>query len=133
MPVLRRCATALPVAAYRELGSSLPFFATTLAEAEAEAGEIEAALATVNGAIAETERHGQRWFEAETHRVRGENFAQTRSDEHGAGRASPYYCHRYRATAEARSFELRATMVLAKLYINHMGAQLMRIAFWPVR
>ncbi|MGO9634301.1 MAG: hypothetical protein ACLPX1_10440, partial [Steroidobacteraceae bacterium] len=45
---------------------------TALAEAELEAGEIEAALASINHTVALTERTGQRWNEADTHRARGE-------------------------------------------------------------
>ena len=43
-----------------------------LAEVEAEEGQLETANATVDRALAETERTGHRWFEAETHRIRGE-------------------------------------------------------------
>ena len=58
-----------------ELGMILntPLWDTILAEAEAEAGEIDVALATIDQTIAESERTGQRWFEAESHRVRGES------------------------------------------------------------
>jgi predicted RNase H-like nuclease len=50
----------------------MTLFETALAEAEAEAGEIEAALATIDHAVALTERTGQRWSEADTHHARGE-------------------------------------------------------------
>jgi hypothetical protein len=46
-------------------------FKAVLAEAEAQGGEIEAALSTIDSAIAVSERTGQRLDDAETHRVRG--------------------------------------------------------------
>jgi hypothetical protein len=36
------------------------------------AGEIETALASIDRAVGLTERTGQRWNEADTHRARGE-------------------------------------------------------------
>jgi hypothetical protein len=50
------------IGACHKLGNALwtPLFETALAEAEAEAGEIEAALVSIEHAISETERTGQR-------------------------------------------------------------------------
>jgi predicted ATPase len=49
-----------------------PLNDTILAEAETEAGEFDAALATSDHAFAESARTGQRWLDAELHRARGE-------------------------------------------------------------
>src|SRR5277367_858419 len=58
-----------------------------LAEADAECGHIEAALAAIDGAIAESERTGQRWFDAEFHRTRGEIlFKRDASEERRVGK-----------------------------------------------
>jgi hypothetical protein len=46
--------------------------AAWLAWGLADAGRIEEGLAIVNQAIAESERSGLRWFDAESHRVCGE-------------------------------------------------------------
>src|SRR5271163_2723450 len=43
-----------------------------LALEEARAGEIDPALVTLDHSLASNERTGQRCFEAETHRIRGE-------------------------------------------------------------
>jgi predicted ATPase len=61
------------IAACHDMGNVLftTLFETALAETEAEAGEIEAALASIDHAVALTERTGQRWNEADTHRARG--------------------------------------------------------------
>ncbi|MFZ2106594.1 MAG: hypothetical protein WAV18_14675 [Roseiarcus sp.] len=58
-----------------------PLIDTRLAEAEAEMGEIAAALATLEETLGRTERTGQRWFDAELHRIRGQIlFQQTPAD-----------------------------------------------------
>ena len=49
----------------------VPLLETALASVEAEADQFDAALASINHALAETGRTGQRWFEAETHCVVG--------------------------------------------------------------
>ena len=62
------------IATLREQGVVLYTIAleTVLAEVEAQEGQLEAANATVDRALTDTERTGHRWFEAETHRIRGE-------------------------------------------------------------
>ena len=55
-----------------EQGSVTTFFETLLAEAEAEAGESDVAFRTINHALAASERTGLHWYDAETHRIRGE-------------------------------------------------------------
>ena len=101
----------------RQQGNTLvrPFYSALLAELEAEAGEIDAAVATINRALAETERTGQRTFEAEAHRIRGDislkrDPANTAAAEE-AFRAATGIAQRQ----EAKSFELRAALSLAKL------------------
>ena len=84
-----------------------PCLATALAKVEAEAKQLEPALATIDRAIAEAERSGQRWYEAETHRIRGEILLRARFGKHGASRGSLPHRHRHRAAAEGE--ELRAT------------------------
>jgi predicted ATPase len=62
---------AIAVLRDQGVGLFLPFLATLLAEAQGEAGEVERALACIDETIAEIERGGQRWCEAESYRVRG--------------------------------------------------------------
>jgi predicted ATPase len=92
------------------------FFETILAEAEAEADETDVAFCTINRALAVSERTGLRWYEAETHRMRGEILLKR-----DPGNASPAEDAFLTAIAvaqaqKARSFELRAALSLAKLY-----------------
>jgi predicted ATPase len=93
-----------------------PLFGTLLAEAEAAAGELDAALASVNAQLAAMEQTGERWFEAEVHRARGEILLK-----HDAANTAPAEEAFLNAVAiaqrqKARSFELRAALSLAKLY-----------------
>jgi predicted ATPase len=80
------------------------------------AGETDAGLRRLDDALAELPRTEQRWYEAEMHRIRAEillkrDQADTASVEQALQTAI--------ATAQrqqARSFELRAALTLAKLY-----------------
>ena len=106
------------IAACREqgVGNFTPLFATALAEAEVEASEIEAALATIDRVIADSERTGQRWLDAESRRIRGEILFK----RDPANTAPPEEAF-LTATAvaqeqKAKSFALRAALSLAELY-----------------
>ena len=99
-----------------EQGSVTTFFETLLAEAEAEAGESDVAFCTINHALAASERTGLHWYDAETHRIRGEillrgNSADTLTAEEAFQRAIAVA-----GEQGARSFGLRAALSLARLY-----------------
>jgi predicted ATPase len=93
-----------------------PFSGTLLAEVEAEGGGVEAGLKLLNAALTSIEHTGERWFEAEVNRVRGELLLRLEQpDDNGAEDA-------YKRAIEiarnqlARTFELRAALSLSKLY-----------------
>ena len=91
-------------------------FETALAEAEAEAVEIDAALATIDHAVALTERTGQRWCEADTHRVRGEILLKRDQGNTAPAEEAFLTAIAVAQHQQAKSFELRAALSLAKLY-----------------
>jgi class 3 adenylate cyclase/predicted ATPase len=91
-------------------------FETALAEAEGEAGEIDAALATIDHAVALTERTGQRWCEADTHRVRGEILLKRDQGNTAPAEEAFLTAIAVAQHQKAKSFELRAALSLAKLY-----------------
>ena len=95
---------------------SVSLYETILAEAEAEAGETDAALATIDRAIAESERTGQRWYEAESHRVRGEILFKQNPADPAPAEGAFLTAIAVAQAQKARSFELRAALSLAKLY-----------------
>jgi class 3 adenylate cyclase/predicted ATPase len=106
------------IAACHQMGNHLymTLFETALAEAEAQAGEIEAALATVDHAVALTERTGQRWCEADTHRVRGEILLRRDLTNPAPAEKAFLTAVSVAQRQKARSLELRAALSLAKLY-----------------
>jgi predicted ATPase len=94
----------------------LPFYEAALAEAEAEAGNVSTAIERVERALAEIDETGERWCEAEMHRIRGDILLK--ADPENPARAVEAYLTAI-AVAEAqkaRSFELQAALALAKLY-----------------
>ena len=106
------------IAACREqgIGNFIPFIATALAETEVEAGEIEAALATIDGAIADGERTGQCWFDAESRRTRGDILLKRDPTNTAPAEEAFLTAIAIAQQHKARSFQLRAALSLAKLY-----------------
>jgi predicted ATPase len=106
------------IAACHDIGNALytTLFETALAEAEAEAGEIEAALANIDHAVALTERTGQHWSEADTQRARGEILSKRDPANPGPGEEAFLTAIAIAQQQKAKSFELRAALSLAKLY-----------------
>ena len=92
------------------------FFETTLAEAEAGADETDAAFCTINRALAVSERTGLRWYEAETHRIRGEILLKRDPGDASPAEEAFLTAIAVAQAQKAGSFELRAALTLAKLY-----------------
>ena len=95
---------------------SVSLYETILAEAEAEAGETDAAAATIDRAIAQSERTGQRWYEAESHRISGEILLKHNPCNPAPAEEAFLASIAIAQSQKARSFELRAALSLAKLY-----------------
>jgi predicted ATPase len=93
-----------------------PLIEANLAEAEAEAGEIDAALATLDAALADTHSNGQRCFDAELHRIRGEILLKQNPADPAPSEQAFLTAIAIAQAQKARSFELRAALALAKLY-----------------
>jgi predicted ATPase len=94
----------------------LPSLEAALAEAEARAGETDAGLRRLDDALAELERTEQRWYEAEMHRIRGEILLKRDPANTAAAEQSLQAAIAIAQSQQARSFELRAALSLAKLY-----------------
>ncbi len=89
-----------------------------LSEAEARAGDLEGAVATLDEALSTAERVGFRAFEAELHRTRGDLLL--RRDPANPSPAEDAHKHAIEIAhaQRTRSFELRAALSLAKLYLS---------------
>ena len=106
------------IAIFRQQGMVyiVPSFEAALAEAEAGAGEVAAALRRLDDALADLGRTEQQWYEAETHRIRGEILLKRAPANTGAAEQSLQAAIAIAQSQKARSFELRAALSLAKLY-----------------
>jgi predicted ATPase len=93
-----------------------PLFGTLLAAAEAAAGELDAALSSVNAQLAAMEETGERWFEAEVHRARGEILLKRDPANTVAAEEAFLTAIAIAQQQKARSFELRAALSLARLW-----------------
>jgi predicted ATPase len=106
------------IAAYRSTGAEIlvPFLLAMLAEAYQHTEQSKDGLLTLNDAFAVLERTGQRVWEAELQRLKGELFLG-----HGRGKiAQAEACFRRAARIardkQVRSWELRAATSLARLW-----------------
>ena len=87
-----------------------------LADAEACAGDVDRALATLNEALEICDRTGHRSFEAELHRVRGETLLKRNPRNPAPAEEAFQSAIAIARHQGARSFELRASLSMAKLY-----------------
>lgn len=102
-------------AAYRKIGQVffVPLFLMLLADAYRRVGRTAAALARLAEAVEATNAYQERWFEAETHRLRGEVLRDS------GDQASAEACFRtaidIARRQNAKLWELRSSVSLAQL------------------
>ena len=107
------------LAAYRRSTGAtvwLPLWLCHLARAYAELGQFDNAWRFIGEAMTAVERAKERWYEAEVNRVAGQ--IALKSPEPDPAKAEAYF-ERARAVArqqQAKSWELRASMSLARLW-----------------
>ncbi len=87
-----------------------------LGRAEAQASDLGAAIATLDTALATSERVGYRVFDAELHRVRGEILLMHNPTPRAAAEDAFQAAISIASQQSARSFHLRAALSLAKLH-----------------
>jgi predicted ATPase len=103
------------LAIYREQGRIWLLPEAVLAEAEASAGETDG-LRRLDLALAELERTEHRSYVAEMHRIRAEILLQRDPADPAAAEQALQAAIGIAQSQNARSFELRAALSLAKLY-----------------
>ncbi len=112
------------VTAYRSTGATLwvPVYLSYLAKAHADLGQFDDARRCIGEAMTATETSGERWFEAELHRVAGE--IEWMSPERDAAKAETHFERALEVARaqQAKSWELRAA--------TSLGASSQRIR-WP--
>ncbi len=122
------------MAPYRSTGSTLfiPFYASNLATAYAGLGQFDDARRSVSEAMIAVETTNESWSEAEVNRIAGE--IARKSPEPDAAKAETYF-DRALAVArqqQAKSWELRAAMSLARLWRDQGRPQQARELLAPV-
>jgi predicted ATPase len=98
-------------------GTNLPYFLALLADAYRYTGQVEMALTVLADAFLILEQTGERWYEAELHRLHGELLRMAGASE---TEVETLFL-RAQAIArqqQAKSLELRATMSLCRLWHN---------------
>jgi predicted ATPase len=104
--------------AFRTMGVELarPQYLALLAEAHEIQGEPEEGLTVLTEALALTDTTGERWYEAECYRLKGELLLQQSS----GNQAEAEHCFQQAITVaqnqQAKSLELRAATSLARLW-----------------
>jgi predicted ATPase len=105
LPLLGQIATAL----------YLPLNWTVLAEAEADSGNVESALAITTDELAEIRRTGQQCFMTEMHRLRGELLCKSDSEDKSEAEKAFLQAIKRTRDQKPKTFELRAALSLARL------------------
>jgi predicted ATPase len=102
----------------RSTGTTLwmPLFLSHLALANAEAGQLDQAWANIHEAMTTQETTKENWYEAEINRVAGE--IALLSPERDATKAEGYFARALEVARQqqAKSWELRAAMSMARLW-----------------
>jgi predicted ATPase len=93
-----------------------PVYRARLAEGSADASRIEEGLAIIDQAIGQSEQSRMRWFDAESHRIRGEILLKRDPANTAPAEEAFLTAIAIAQQQKARSFELRAALALAKLY-----------------
>jgi predicted ATPase len=110
----------------------MPTYLSYLARAYAEDGKFNDARRCIGEAMAAVETTKERWCEAEVHRIAGEIALM--SPERDAAKARPYF-ERALAVArqqQAKSWELRAAMSMARLWRDQGKPQQARELLAPI-
>jgi len=93
-----------------------PLGAALAAEAEVHEGRLDAALSALDEQLLETERTGQRWYDAELYRLRGDLLLARDPADAKAAETAFMGAIETAHSQQARTFELRAALALARLY-----------------
>ena len=108
----------LAVSRATEAGLWQPYFLCLLAETWRETGRLDDGLNALTEALAAADEHEIRFYEAETHRLKGELLLKQDDSNAVEARSCFERAIEIARTQSAKSLELRATMSLARLFHN---------------
>ena len=122
------------IAAWRSTGAtwSLPSWLSYLAAGHAELGQLDEAWRCIGEAMSIIETTKERWFEAEVSRIAGE--IALKSPEPDAAKAEAYFERALTVARaqQAKSWELRAAMSMARLWCDQGKRDEARALLAPV-
>jgi class 3 adenylate cyclase/predicted ATPase len=106
------------IAAKRATGSEVTWswHSARLAEAYGKVGQAQKGLSTLAEVLAWIENTGERSFEAELHRLKGELLSQQNSDNQAEAETCFHHAINIARNQQAKSFELRTAPSLARLW-----------------
>jgi predicted ATPase len=107
---------SLDVVRAKGLEFAMPYWLAHLAELSGLAGQIAAGLDTTAEALAQIERTGERCWEAEVWRIKGDLLLQTGNHPQAEAETCYYKAIEVSQGQSAKSLELRAVMSLARLW-----------------
>jgi predicted ATPase len=104
--------------AYRATGAEAlrPYFLALLAEAHGIQGEPEAGLTALTEALTLADTTGERWYESECYRLKGELLLQLSADNQAEAESCFHHALDVARNQQAKSWELRAAISLARLW-----------------
>jgi predicted ATPase/class 3 adenylate cyclase len=103
----------------QEAGVGLPWAMSIAATAYRQLGKREEGLATIARAFAVVEKNGERQWEAELHRIKGELLLMEPGEDAGEAERCFQRAADLARRQNAKSLELRAAMSLARLEMRH--------------
>jgi predicted ATPase len=122
------------IAAFRATGTAslMPAYLSYLARAHEELGQFDDARRCIREAMTAVETTKEKWWEAEVHRIAGEIVLKSPLSD--AAKAEAYFEHALAVAREqqAKSWELRAAMSMARLWRNQGKPQQARELLAPV-
>jgi predicted ATPase len=127
-------AISAEIAGLRAIGATTwgTYFLALLALAHAQLGKLEDARRCIGEAHTDIETRKERWCEAEVNRIAGE--IALKSAEHDAVKAQAYFEHALAVARaqQAKSWEVRAAMSMARLWRDQGKSQQARELLAPV-
>jgi predicted ATPase len=124
----------LGIAGWRATGATvtLPLWSSYLALAYTDLGQFDNALRCINDAVKAMQTTGEKWFEAEVYRITGEIALKSPQPE--ATKAEKYFERALKIARrqQAKAWELRASMSLARLWRDQGKVQEARELLAPV-
>jgi TOMM system kinase/cyclase fusion protein len=106
------------LSAWQAMGAKLaqPYFRALLAEAYRKIGQATEGLRLLVEALAAADNSGERWREAELHRLKGELLLALSAEKHAEAETCFRQALEVARRQEAKSLELRAAMSLSRLW-----------------